>query len=246
MVFILCALRRKGPTIISETALGNRLGRGHRLNQRYFNSTIAITAVLGIFESPEINSASFVDLPQKREHAMPTATTSFTRSILYQDQQKTIGLLEKAAKKWTDLLENGGLGDDATSRLSQMIRICLRSPGMMRDLWEWAKTEAAAGRLRKPPAVVEDLRGQLGNWLHVLSLIQNAARVTVAAGHPVGRTDELGGAQMELNAILNEVNEGWPAHNPSTSLSPSYEDLRALAERLPPPAEWYLEKDDLF
>jgi hypothetical protein len=177
---------------------------------------------------------------------MPTATTPLSGSILWRDQQKTVDLLDAAAKELADLAQHGQLNDEVTSRLAQMVRICLRSPDMMRDLWEWAKAEEVAGRLGDWQRAGEDFRYQFGNWLQLLAVIQQVARGCEAAGHPVGGADELEGAADEMRGILREVNETWPPQEAGATRPLSYEELRTLADRFPPPVQWYEEEDDLF
>jgi hypothetical protein len=178
---------------------------------------------------------------------MPTTTTPLSESILYRDQQKTLGLLEAAAKEWAErAARHERLNDESASLLAQMVLICLRSPGMMRDLWEWAKAEEVAGRLRERQRAGEDLREQLGAWLQLCDLLRPAARGAETAGYPVSGADELDGAADKMRAILQEVNERWPPQEPGATPPLSYEELRSLADRFPPPPEWYEEKHDLF
>lgn len=178
---------------------------------------------------------------------MPPPTISLSASILYRDQQQTLDLLEAAAKEWAERAErHEQLNDETASLLAQMVRICLRSPDLMRDLWEWAKEEELGGRLRDRQLAGEDLRERLGGWLELLAVIQPAAKLVEAEGYPVSGTDKLDAAQDELRAILQEVKETWPPQELGAAPPLSYEELRSLADRFPPPAQWYEEEDDLF
>jgi hypothetical protein len=178
---------------------------------------------------------------------MPTTATPLSASILYRDQQNTVDLLEAAVKEWAErAARHEPLNDETASLLAQMVRVCLRSPDLMRDLWEWAKAEELAGRLRDRQLAGEDLRERLGGWLQLLARIEQAARGAEAAGYPVSGADELEGAADEMRAILQEVNETWPPQEPAATPPLSYEELRRLADRFPPPAQWYEEEDDLF
>jgi hypothetical protein len=178
---------------------------------------------------------------------MPATITHLSRSILYREQQKSVELLEAAAKEWAERAERGErLNDENASLLAQMVRICLRSPDMMRDLWEWSKAEEVAGRLRDGQQAGEALREGLGSWLQLLILIQQAGRRAGAEGYPIRGADELDGAADEMRAILQEVNETWPPQEPGATPPLSYEELRTLADRFPPPPQWYEEEDDLF
>jgi len=176
-----------------------------------------------------------------------TTTAPLSGSILYQTQQKTGQMLEAAAKEWADRAERGEqLNQDSASVLAQMVRVCLRSPDMMRDLWEWVKAEELAGRLPEAQRAGDDVREQLGHWLQLLALIRPAAEACKTEGYALNGADELAGAADELRAILQEVNEAWPPQAPVAPPPLSYAELRSLADRFPPPPEWYQEPDDLF
>ena len=178
---------------------------------------------------------------------MPTTTTRLSGSILYRNLQTTVVLLEAAAKEWAERAQrNEQLNDESASLISQMVLICLRAPELMRDLWEWGKAEAQAGRLGETQGAGDDLRERLGAWLDLLGLIQSAAKACEAEGYPLSGAAELEGAADELRTILQEVSEAWPPQEPGATPPLPYEDLRALADRFPPPAHWYEEKGDPF
>jgi hypothetical protein len=178
---------------------------------------------------------------------MPTTTTPLSGSILYRNLQNTVDLLEAAVKEWAERAKrNEQLNDESASLLAQMVRICLRAPDMMRDVWEWGKAEELAGRLRDRQQAGDDLRERLGAWLQLLALIHRAAGLCEAEGYPLSGAAELDGAADEMRAVLQEVNEIWPPQEPNTTPPLSYEELRSLADRFPPPPQWYEEKDDLF
>ncbi len=177
---------------------------------------------------------------------MSTVTAPFSASILYRDMQKTVDLLEAAAKEWAKRAQrNERLTEQSASLLAQMVRICLRSPGMVRDLWEWARAEEQAGRVRDRQRAGDYFRERLGGWLSLVTLLQSAAKGCEAEGHPISGADGLAGAAEELRAILQEVNEAWPPREPGATPLP-YEELRALADLFPPPARWYEEQGDPF
>jgi hypothetical protein len=202
---------------------------------------------LGKSECPETNNGSFAVVTSKGGLAVPTTTSPLSGSILYRDQRKTLDLLEAAAKEWTERARPGQtLNEETVSLLAQMTRICLRSPARMRDLWEWGKSEELAGRLPDRQRAAETLREQLDNWLELLHSIQQAAKVSEAAGHSVSGVDKLEGAEDELRVILRGVNETWPLREADATSPLSYEELHRLANRFPPPAPWYEEEDDLF
>jgi hypothetical protein len=178
---------------------------------------------------------------------MPTTTSPFSGSILYRDQQSTLDLIEAAAKDWVDrAARHEQINEETASLLAQMVRICLRSPDMMGDLWEWAQTEDLAGRLPDRQRAGDDLRDLFGNWLQLLTLIQQAVRRAEPEGYPVKGANELDRIAAEMDSLLQLVNETWPAQAPSATPSLSYDQLRSLADRFPPPPQWYEEKDDLF
>jgi hypothetical protein len=169
-----------------------------------------------------------------------------SRSILFRDQQKTLDLLEEAAKEWADRAQKGEvLNDENAGLLAQMVRICVRTPDMIRDLWEWGKAEEGAGRLQDRQRAGDDLREGLEAWLQLMDMLLGAAKVCKAQGHPIRSAAKLKGSAAKLRAVLQEVNETWP---PQKAGAPplSYEELRNLADRFPPPAEWYEEEGDLF
>jgi hypothetical protein len=179
--------------------------------------------------------------------AMSNTTTTLSGSILYRDQQKTVDLLAYAVKEWAErAARHEPLNEETAGLLAQMARICLRAPATMRDLWEWAKAEELAGRLGDRQQAGEDLSEQLGGWLQILDLIQKAAKGAEAAGYPISGADALDDAADELRITVQQVNETWPPQTPSPASPLSYEELRRLADRFPPPAPWYEEEDDLF
>jgi hypothetical protein len=202
---------------------------------------------VGKSECPNAGSGSMAVAAAKGAPSMPTKTSRLSGSILYRNLQKTVVLLEAAAKEWAARAQrNEQLNEESASLISQMVLICLRAPELMRDLWEWAKVEAQAGRLGEKLRAGDDLRDRLGAWLELLNLIQSATKACEAEGFPLSGADELEGAAGELHVILREVDEAWAPAEPSAIPPLPYEDLRALADRLPPPAHWYEEKGDPF
>jgi len=206
---------------------------------------MTLESLFGKSESPDTSSGSFAVVALIGVPSMPTTITPFSASILYRNQRKTVDLLEAAAKEWAERAQrNEQLNAESASLLAQMVRMCLRSPAMMRDLWEWGKAEELAEQDRQRAG--DDLREQLGAWLQLLGLIQAAAIACEAESYPLRGAAELDGAADEMRAILQEVNETWPPQGPSASPILSYEELRSLADRYPPPPQWYEETDDLF
>jgi hypothetical protein len=204
-------------------------------------------APLGSFESPETSSGSSAVAASKGVPSMPATTSPLSGSILYQNERKTVDLLDGAAKEWAARAARGEqLNDETASLLAQMVRICLRAPDLMHDLWEWSKAEELATRLRDRQRAGEDLRERLEGWLQLLVLIQEAASRAEAAGYPVSGADKLADAADAMRSILQEVNETWLPREPRATPPLSYDELRSLADRFPPPAPWHEEKDDLF
>jgi hypothetical protein len=174
---------------------------------------------------------------------MTTTAVQLMESILYRDQQHTLGLLEEATKEWVEQAQVRQLNGAKVSSLVQMTLLGCRCPELMRELWEWTKAEELAGRLPDRQQTAEVLRETFKNWLQLLKVIQRATRASEAAGYPVRGADELDSAARELRAIFEEVDRTWPPQEPITSAPLSYEQLRSLAKRFPPPASWYEEED---
>jgi hypothetical protein len=173
-------------------------------------------------------------------------TSPLSGSILYRDLQKTLDLLEAEAKEWAEKAQRGQHNEETAAALAQVTLISLRSPDLIRALWEWGKAEELAGRLRDPQTGGELLRKELESWVQLLTALHEAARGSEAAGYPVSGADELEGAAEGLRATLREVNEAWPPKERGETPPLTYEELRSLAKRFPPPAQWYEEEDDLF
>jgi hypothetical protein len=174
-------------------------------------------------------------------------TAPLSASILYRHQQNALDLLEEKVKEWAKLsARNDRLSLEAAGLLAQMVLICLRSPDLMRDIWEWAKEEELAGRLRDREHAGGELREGLKGWLELVAVFRQAAKRAAAESYPVRGADELETAEEQLRAILQEVNEAWPPPERGAPPALSYEELRALADRFPPPPKWYEEEQDLF
>lgn len=181
---------------------------------------------------------------------MPTPTAPLSESILFRDQQKTLDLLEAAAKEWAErAARHEQLNDETANLLSQMTLLCLRGPDVMRELWEWGLQQEREGRLRNRPMAGKELRDQLCNWLELLDLIHQSARASEAAGYPIQGAEELLGAADELAAIGKEVNQTWPVEEllpPAASIGLSYQQLRSLADHPPAVGDWPEEDFDRF
>jgi hypothetical protein len=177
---------------------------------------------------------------------MPTATAPLARSILVRDQQQILGLLEEAAEELARATPHGRVNGEAVGLLAQMVLLCLRAPEMMHDLWQWVKGEEAAGRLPDRTEATAVLGEQFENWLARLDVVRQAAGAAQAAGHPITGAGELERAAAELRTILLEIEEAWPAQEQRPTPALPYDQLRRLAERHPPPPEWYEEEDNLF
>jgi hypothetical protein len=170
-------------------------------------------------------------------------TAPLSASILYRNQQNALDLLEEKVKEWAELAaRNDRLSREAAGLLTQMVLICLRSPGLMRDLWEWAKAEELAGRLRDRQQAGEELREELQGWLELVAVFREAAKRAEAESYPIRGADELETAEEQLGAILQDVNETWPPLERGAPPPLSYDELHGLADRFPPPAPWHEEE----